>query len=62
LDEQLLGKEYIFVQDRDSAYLSKITSSFMERKGIDYLELPSNPPNLSVMETYVSIFVRDWAS
>jgi hypothetical protein len=58
MKKALDGREVVLVQDRDSSHISRSTLTWMERNGLDFINLPSKSPDLSVMETYVSVLRR----
>jgi hypothetical protein len=53
LKQEILGKELILWQDRDSAHVSKKVLDWMDLNGMDYLNSPPKSPDLSIMETWV---------
>jgi len=53
LKEQILGRELVLWQDRDSAHVSRATLSWMDRNGMDYINSSTKSPDLSIMETWV---------
>ena len=55
LQKEILGKELILWQDRDSAHLSKKVIDWMDKHGMDHIEGPPTSPDLSIMETWVKL-------
>lgn len=52
LQEQILGKELILQQGRDSAHISQRVLNWMDKHDMEHLEIPSKSPNLSQRPGY----------
>jgi hypothetical protein len=53
LQQEILGRDLILWQDRDSAHISKTVLDWMDKHRIEYLNSPPKSPDLLIMETWV---------
>jgi hypothetical protein len=53
LHKVLLGKDFVFYQDCDSAHLSKEVTTWMYRNAMDTVIAPAASPDLSILETWI---------